>query len=586
MAGKIQTGSNHSMEDPTFSSVNIPVGNIVLNPVWDQVPKGKGHPSPPPETEVVMVGGNQIHFRSIQQHYPNLKKLEIQAKDTVDGIAKKLAVHGSIDHIFWIAPHRDVESLVSDAFVEEQDLGVLVCFRMVKALLRLGYGAKELGWTTITTQTQSVQKNELVNPSHASIHGLIGTLAKEYSNWKVRLLDMEADSDWPMDEMVTLPADKQGRSWGYRSKQWYRQQLVPFECPSRDLEFYKSGGVYVVIGGAGTIGEAWSEFMIKRYKAQIIWVGRRKKDASIQAKLNALATLGPVPTYIQADATDQDSLEKAYKKIKQDYSQIHGVIHSAVVFSDESLASISEQQFQAGLSAKVEVSVRLAQVFQKEALDFVLFFSSLIAFIKNPRQSHYASGCTFKDAFAHQLSQGWPCAVKVMNWGYWSSNELFTSKALHNGMLEIGLGLIEPPEAMKALDILLAGPVNQLGFIKTTSPMAVEGMNSDEMIQAYPTTLPSVVRSVESSLPKQNLQSQYVNPKFGLQTDEMDELLSKLLWAQLQSVGLVSGKNLLIAELTKKAGIDPAYDRWFEESIMVLARKNYLQYKGVFFSAH
>ncbi|MDK2598870.1 KR domain-containing protein [Bacillus stercoris] len=55
---------------------------------------------------------------------------------------------------------------------------------------------------------------------------------------------------------------------------------------------YKHGGVYVVIGGAGGIGEAWSEYMIRTYQAQIVWIGRRKKDAAIQSKLDRLALLG------------------------------------------------------------------------------------------------------------------------------------------------------------------------------------------------------------------------------------------------------------------------------------------------------
>lgn len=126
-----------------------------------------------------------------------------------------------------------------------------------------------------------------------------------------------------------------------------------------------------------------------------------------------------MPIYIQADATYLKSLQKAYEEIKQTHAEIHGVIHSAIVLLDKSLANMDEESFRAGFSAKMDVSVHLAQVFQHEALDFVLFFSSMQSFIKAPGQSNYAAGCTFKDAFARQLAQEWACAVKVMNWGYW-----------------------------------------------------------------------------------------------------------------------------------------------------------------------
>ena len=45
---------------------------------------------------------------------------------------------------------------------------------------------------------------------------------------------------------------------------------------------------------------------------------------------------------------------------------------------------MDEGRFRAGLAAKMDVSVRIAQVFQHEALDFVLCFSSLQSFSKSP----------------------------------------------------------------------------------------------------------------------------------------------------------------------------------------------------------
>lgn len=40
------------------------------------------------------------------------------------------------------------------------------------------------------------------------------------------------------------------------------------------------------------------------------------------------------------------------------------------------------EEFTAGLAAKIDVSIRMAQVFRQENVDFVLFFSSLVAHIK------------------------------------------------------------------------------------------------------------------------------------------------------------------------------------------------------------
>lgn len=124
---------------------------------------------------------------------------------------------------------------------------------------------------------------------------------------------------------------------------------------------YKHGGVYVVIGGAGGIGEAWSEYMIRTYQAQIVWIGRRKKDAAIQSKLDRLARLEVSPYYIQADAANREELERAYETMKQTHHEINGIIHSAIVLQDRSLMNMSEECFRNVLAAKVDVSVRITK---------------------------------------------------------------------------------------------------------------------------------------------------------------------------------------------------------------------------------
>ena len=89
------------------------------------------------------------------------------------------------------------------------------------------------------------------------------------------------------------------------------------------------------------------------------------KDAAIQAKLDRLAALGPGPQYIVANATDRKALQQVYEEVKEQYSQIHGVVHSAVGVMDQSLANMEEEQFRTGLAAKTDVSVRIAQVFKR-----------------------------------------------------------------------------------------------------------------------------------------------------------------------------------------------------------------------------
>ncbi|SFJ96200.1 SDR family NAD(P)-dependent oxidoreductase, partial [Thermoflavimicrobium dichotomicum] len=471
LSGEIPGGRNGNEEDRTRVSGKLPAGTHQLVPVWDSVPIPKGEPVSGRTERIVIVGGTKEHRDAIQREYPQAHTLLFQEEDSIDQMAEKVKACGWIDHLIWVAPPATAATLDDHAMVEEQNSGVIQLFRLIKALLRLGYGSRELGWSVITIQAQPIHPTDVVNPTHASIHGLVGSMAKEYPNWKIRLMDLEAKGEWPIADMFALPADPQGNAWVYREQEWYRQQLLPLDAPRTEETLYRSGGVYVVIGGAGGIGEVWSEYMIRTYQAQIIWIGRREKEETIQAKLDRLAALGPAPHYITADATNEQALRRAYEEIKERYGQIHGVVHSAIVLQDKSLANMEEERFRAALSAKVDVSVRMAQVFGKEALDFVMFFSSIGSFMKSPGQSNYSAGCTFKDAYAHQLAREWPCAVKVMNWGYWGSVGIVSKREYQERMMEQGIGSIEPPEAMENLEILLAGPVNQMVLVKTTKPL-------------------------------------------------------------------------------------------------------------------
>ncbi|HML90062.1 MAG TPA: SDR family NAD(P)-dependent oxidoreductase [Methylomusa anaerophila] len=578
LEGDLQTGNG---PQAVFAADAPLAVTLMLTPVWDAVPAEKGKMSPLPTDQVVIVGRTKDSSSALQRQYPHARILDIQPDDTIETIGEKIAAHGPIDHILWLAPPDSVNNsanfLTEDGVIQEQNQGVILVFRMIKALLHLGYDARNLGWTVITIQVQPIRKKDWVNPTHASLYGLIGSMAKEYANWQVRLIDLEAAGDWPLADIFTLPPDPMGNAWAYRGQEWYREKLISFHKPPLQPALYKPGGVYVVIGGAGGIGEVWSEYMIRTYQARIVWIGRRPKEAAIQSKLNRLAGLGTTPRYITADATDKKDLQQAYDEIKQQYGQINGVIHAAIVLLDQSLANMAEERFRAGLAAKVDVSVRIAQVFQKEPLDFVMFFSSTTSFVKAAGQSNYAAGCTFKDAFARQLAREWPGAVKVINWGYWGGVGIVASRDYQERMAKLGIGSIEPPEAMDALETLLAGPLDQIALMKITRQAVMEEIGAGETMTVYPENQPSNVQNLSGHMPEQGAQISSLKTEVSRYMQEMDQFLCRLLWGQLQSAGLFAAKNSATADIKTRVGLSDMYGRWLEESIRVLARHNYLR---------
>lgn len=578
------SAASGSKEEGNFEEAEDqpPVGHQLLLPVWEPVVVPEASTVGSLEERMFIVGGTDEQRVVLQQYYPQAVVVPLPLSDEVDKVAKKLGTYGEINHIIWVGDDDLPDSLSDDTLLVKQNHGVMEVFRIMKALLRLGYGQRDLNWSLVTIQSQAVNEQDSISPAHAGMHGLAGTMAKEYPGWQVRILDMEQGGAWPLGTMFTLPTSRHGQLFAYRNGQWLERQLIPFRPEPAPRTLYKAGGLYIVIGGAGYIGEVWSEYMIRTYKAQIVWIGRSKLNASIQAKIDRMKRLGPAPEYLSADASDLDALRQAYQTIKKRHPRIQGIVHAAMVLSEQSLENMEPAEFRSGLSAKVDTAVRMAQVFQDEPLDFVLFFSSLVAYIKNVKQSHYASGCAFADSFAHWISERQTYPVKVMNWGYWGNGEVAEDEQFVGLFDQIGLGLIQAEEGMAALEALLTSPVDQVAMIRTTKPIVVEGMNPSERIEVYSPEEEKSVQVGQLPIPRKEILPEASGRD---QSREMERLLHKLLFSQLQSLDLFAASPVTPSGLISSHKVVGRYEKWLGESLAILARDHELIQEGDAYSA-
>ena len=449
-------------------------------PVWQEISFSTN-----PETIVkpasltLVVGGSEQWFSAFKTVYVNAVKLALPVGQATiepsqalsDALIKCLSGLPPLEHIVWCAPNTVVTNTTDERLIEAQQVGVLALYRLLKVLLAQGYAARALSWTVLTQGVHSVHAHELNEPAHAGVQGLMGSVAKEYPHWQVRLLDLQLGSDISVELLSRLPVRAEASSFALRHERVLERFLLPRSSSTPAAEallpdMYKRHGVYVVIGGAGGIGQAWSRWMIERFDAQILWIGRRPEDEEIRTAIEALGRLGRAPRYIQADATDPVDLARAYGLITQSYPRLHGIVHSAIVLRDRTLAKMSEEDFCAGLLPKVDLSVRLAQVFAAQQLDFILFFSSIESFLTLPGQSNYAAGCAFKDAFALRLAQERSCKVVIVNWGYWGSVGVVKDQVHRQQVAQLGFGSIEPREAFDALQTLLRLPERQVALVK------------------------------------------------------------------------------------------------------------------------
>lgn len=416
---------------------------------------------------LLILGSDQDDLARLVEGQPSALCLQVGPNSSSAELLALLEAR-DIEHLMWIAPSVGHSAFDHEAVIQAQQGGVMFLFNLLKALQQLPQASGAFELTVVQYQTSGFD-SQAVNFTQAGVHGLVGSIAKEVPRWRVRSVDIERDSVATLDTILQQPCDPLGLQRVLRRDRWYVRQWLEteFQQPAQG-DYLRQDGVYVVIGGAGGLGTAWSQYAIERCHAQVIWLGRRALDAQIQEQIDVCAQAGRAPLYYQADACDLDALQVCLQQIRQRFGAIHGVIHSALSLEDSTLSNMDEATLRKVYFAKLQSSLNLGVALREAPPQFLLFFSSTVVFTPPPGQANYSAGCLFQNALAEQLARELPSQVKVINWGFWGHTGVAASAQYRERMARNGIASIEPVDGMQALNHLFADDLNQLALLKVT----------------------------------------------------------------------------------------------------------------------
>ena len=552
------------------SSVEGTLLNLV--PRWETFTAGGGYDSVASGERILLLGGTEKQMAAIRERHPLVHQIENNAKTTLEELVGGFRAAGPADHIYWIAPEA---TAVSDSISADPEAGCVNAFRLIKAALLCGYGSRPLRWTVLTFGAEPAHMAEVNRPANAAVHGLMGTLAQEYPEWRLLLADLEPGEAIPVDALATLPRSREGHPLLRRGGQWYRRRLVPVTETPPTASPYRQGGVYVVVGGAGGVGQALSAHLRRQHSARIAWIGRRENDAVIRQALEKLGGLPGSVGYFSADVTDEAALRRAVDQVRQRWGRIHGVIHSAVGSMDQSLAAMDEPQFRAGLRAKTVGSVLLARVFAGDALDFLVFFSSVAAVTTDHGKCSYAAGCAFQDAFAHSLTASVSFPVKSVGWGYWGGVGIGDAipQSVKNRLQQSGMRPLQAEEAMRSLALLLSGPLNRLMVLRTNGANDLQGtLAQDSAVRIVPPMgLGAAAVAGLSTVPIPSITAHQA------EAAQLDELLTGVLVDQLLAGGFLPAERARTEDLRWRLTGPSFYQRWWWQILAELAARGWVE---------
>lgn len=354
------------------------------------------------------------------------------------------------------------EDFISDSdeiLKMEQEFGVITLYRLIQAIK--ANNMEETAIYVLAKQSCSVQSQEKIHPYGGSLLGLAGVAAKEYVKPEIRFIDIDDEIDFVMLRKILRQSPKFS-CLAMRKNQLYERKILQEKGLEQKKTVFKKQGVYLILGGAGGIGTALSNYLAKQYQAKLIWIGRSNLDEEKTKKIETIHSLGGEVYYIQADASDIRSMKAAVEAGKKKFGSIHGVVHSALDLVDKTLMRMDEKTFRKAIVPKIYGSFCLYKAIEQEPLDFMMFFSSVVSFLFSPGQSNYTAGNTFEDAFAAYLDSRTDYPVKVINWGYWGETGVAASEKYHRQMSIQGIRPVLTDYGMNIIERVLVGKSQQI----------------------------------------------------------------------------------------------------------------------------
>jgi pimeloyl-ACP methyl ester carboxylesterase/NAD(P)-dependent dehydrogenase (short-subunit alcohol dehydrogenase family) len=369
-------------------------------------------------------------------------------------IARCLAYVDDLDEVYFLGGWHDGDRppATKAAFDILQEQGVKVLFRLVRALHDLAR-EKAPRLKIVCNRTSAVGADDRVQPFTSGVPGFARAVMRECPQFASELIDLDVTADHSASDLsgalrfvVNSCAVAAERT--VRGGRALRRHLRPSALAAASRPVFKRNGVYLLIGGAGSVGSRISRSLARSAAARLVWTGRRACDETISARISEVERLGGQVKYMAADASDARALEQALDEIEREYGRIDGVMHLAMTHVVTRIGDLTEEQLKAILAAKVDSTYALHSALRRRDVGFVALFSSAEANIGNIGWSAYAAACSFQDVFALDWAREAPYPVLAVNWGYWQSDtpevgEMLAAKGIRQISAERGLAILE-----------------------------------------------------------------------------------------------------------------------------------------------
>jgi acyl-CoA synthetase (AMP-forming)/AMP-acid ligase II/thioesterase domain-containing protein/NADP-dependent 3-hydroxy acid dehydrogenase YdfG/acyl carrier protein len=349
-----------------------------------------------------------------EDYYLLLKTLATQQKP-IDYIQQ-------IIHLWNYSEYKGEVSNLTELAIA-QNIGVYSLLFLVQALVKNYSLEYPIQLLFVSSHTQGIETDDQIAYEKSTVLGLLKTIPEEIPQLLCRHIDLEVwetsvNGDIIFGELQDFTKEKEV---AYR----HRQRLVPrlekinwlnrIETKSPSSILLKTGGCYLLTGGLGGIGEEIAKYLLEKYQAQLIIVGRTPLSAAKLNTFEKLQQLGGNVIYEVIDIGDQTAIAK----ISHISDNLDGVIHLAGV-SHESLIELETSSGLAEtLHPKVFGTWILHQLIKDHPDCIFINFSSVNGFFGGTSAGSYAAANSFLDAFSNYQRNNSSLRSYCLAWSMW-----------------------------------------------------------------------------------------------------------------------------------------------------------------------
>ncbi|HEX7772597.1 MAG TPA: SDR family NAD(P)-dependent oxidoreductase, partial [Pyrinomonadaceae bacterium] len=462
--------------------------------------------------------------------------IDPREKEHYEALIKELASQGltfpRVVHLWSLSAAEDPGDLSS--FDRIQDLGLCSLILLTQALSEQSLTTQMV---VVTDSVYEVIGAESLHPEQAPILGACKVIPQENPGIGCRSLDFVLPREQGsvpaqlIEQLLNeLSEDSPDRVVAYRGRHRWVQDFEPVRVEKEAGKLrLREGGVYLITGGLGLVGQALAQDLARNFKAKLALVGRNglppreewprwlqehDNEEVVSERIRSVRELeraGAEVLVLRADVSNEEQVRAAVDDTLERFGRIDGVIYGAAAgaSTDKEFRVLTPADCARHFDTRVKGLNVLEKVLGDRDLEFCLLLSSLSSVLGGMTFTAYAAGNVYMDTFARKHNQTHAATWLSVNWDAWNFDEEgLPSDALRALADDEG---IRPKDGGEAFErVLSMGPVTQV-LVSTSDLQA----RLDRWITFADVGSVAAVKEVEPASvlhPRPNLLEPYVAP--------------------------------------------------------------------------